>query len=104
MDRVADLMGNAFDELPSEQKLENLRRVLRSLDAAMSGLSNGPRRSELLALMEEVRGKISALRQPNATAPEDINKHFIDVARQQLNPYQFKQILFEAMRRANPKS
>lgn len=97
---LADLMGKPFEALPLEQQCENLKRAIRQLDAALTGVPNGARRAHLLGQMEEARAKLAAMRAREA-APVDVNKHFIDVARAQLSPYQFKLILMEAMKRAN---
>ena len=86
-------------ELTPEQKRQNLVSILKQLNAELAAGPTKDRRKEIGARIHELGQQIHELRAKPRTP--GVEQAFIDEAREQLTPLQFKRIMRAAVIRAS---
>lgn len=90
---LIDLMGTDFEDLPLDQQRENLVAKWKKM-VENPEVYKGQGQS-----IQILQNAISAIR-PKKKGYASVPHHFIDVCREQLNKFQFAQIMTEASKRA----
>ena len=90
---LAEIMGSDFEELPKHQQRENL--VLK-----FQQMSKIPKKSqEDGQIIWSVQQAISAIR-PRKKGFGDVQRHFIDLCKEELHKLTFNRLMTEAINRA----
>ena len=98
---LKDLAGAEFQRLDVEQQLESLKAAVVRVELALNSYPKGhPQRAVLDQLRGELNLRARSIRPPRRTIPVDINRFFVDVAKENLSSYQFKALMAEAMKRS----
>ena len=83
-----------------EQMRQNLVEAKKRVAEELATLpKRHPRRRELGLKQHELDMQINAIR-PKRRAPSGVESHFISVAKEKLTQFQYRQIMDEAVRRA----
>ena len=97
---LADLQGAAFAALPPEEQRASLVKAKQRVQEQLAQLpKKSDARRELGLLSHDLDERIRALR-GKRKGPPTTAQHFVDVARERLQPFQFKVFMAEASHRA----
>jgi hypothetical protein len=97
---LADIMGEGFETLTPLQQRENLVKKVEYLRAECAITKNREYKAELGQKIFTVQTEINAIR-PKLKGKPETRDHFIDVAKEVLPKYLFKEIMDKASARAN---
>lgn len=100
---LRDLMKDGVVALTPEQERENLVAHLKAVEKSLLETPKGRRRDELGKKKYELQQAISSIR-PKMKGPKGVEKHFIEVCREELPEAQFKRFMHDASNRAKSDS
>ena len=96
---LADLQGPGFQALTLEERRDSLKAKLRAIDAEIVCTPKGIHRDELGVIKHDIQEQMHALR-PKLRTNQSLPNHFIEVAKERLTKFQYRQIMEEASKRA----
>lgn len=100
---LRDLVTDGAVPLTPEQERENLVAHLKAVEKTLLDTPKGRRRDELGKKKYELQQAISAIR-PKLYGPKGVERHFIEVCREELPEAQFKRFMHDASKRAKDES
>lgn len=97
---LADLQGKAFEELPPEEQRGSLKRAWKATQERLVKLpKNSKERAELGQQVNDLQMRMNAIR-PKRTGPPNTAELFLEVCKERMNKFIYKQYMEEAVSRS----